>query len=74
MKNLKLEHAELIGRCKHGKRVLAFDCPKCAEQIETPAAPKGEDWNSMAVCPHCQALYMKLVTDKTAEGRRPPVN
>ena len=72
VENLKQEHAEFIARCKQqGARVLTFDCPACEKQIETPAAPKDDSWNSMAICPHCHELYMKLVTDKTAEGRIP---
>lgn len=75
MTTLKQQHAEFIARHKQqGGRVLAFGCPKCAEQIETPAAPKDEPWDSLTNCPHCHALYMKLVTDKTAEGRLPPAH
>lgn len=72
MTTLKQKHDAFIARYKaQGGQVLALDCPACAEKIETPAAPKGENWDSLANCPHCHALYMKLVTHEAAEGRIP---
>lgn len=72
MATLKQKHDEFIARLKaQGTKILEFKCPACGKKIETQAAPKGDTWDSLSNCPHCEALYMKIVTNKKAVGQIP---
>lgn len=54
-----------------GLKFLSFDCPKCGEGIETQRATRGDTWDTLSTCPHCEALFMKITTHKKAVGRLP---
>jgi Zn finger protein HypA/HybF involved in hydrogenase expression len=51
-----------------GIKLIEFACPCCAEKIETRPAPRGEEWDSLAQCPHCDAMYTKITEGATAHG------
>lgn len=51
-----------------GVKLVQFSCPTCAKSIDTRPAPKGERWDSLAICPHCEAMYMKITDGKKAFG------
>lgn len=71
MTTLAEQHAEFIARVKrNGGKLLTLKCPECDKPIETQAAPKGDRWTSLAVCPHCEAYYSKVVTPTKAIGWR----
>lgn len=53
------------------KPIASYACPHCAEQIETLAAPAGEQWGTLCVCPHCQKMHLKITNGDTAMGKIP---
>lgn len=55
-----------------GVKLVACSCPKCTKIIKTLPAPQGETWDSMAQCPHCEALFMKVTKGRKAWGILPP--
>lgn len=63
--DLKNQHADWIARVKaKGGKTLTYTTPCCGGAMEDLAAPTGESWDSMAICPHCGSRYMKLTTPK----------
>lgn len=65
---LKQKYQAFILRCKaSGTPLLRFTCPQCSNDIETPAAPHGDEWDSISTCPFCGTVYMKVVTDADVE-------
>lgn len=68
-----VRYTEYNDRLKaQGVKMTKFSCPSCAREIETQAAPKGERWDTLANCPHCDAMYMKITDGKKAFGLIPP--
>lgn len=68
--NLLALHNDYIARAKsNGARILKFNAPCCNGLLET-TAPKGakEQWDSLTRCPHCDQLFMKVVTRGKALG------
>jgi len=54
-------HAEFISRLRaNGVRTLRYRTPCCGQEIEDRAANKGEVWDTLATCPHCKAMYVKV--------------
>ncbi|EKN3971057.1 hypothetical protein ACULTK_004544 [Yersinia enterocolitica] len=65
---LKQKYQVFISRCRaNGTPLLRFTCPQCNSDIETLAAPHGDEWNSISTCPFCDVVYMKVVTDADVE-------
>ena len=74
MISLKQRYTEYNDRLKaSGARMLSFNCPACSQSIETQAATKGDTWDTLSTCPHCEALFMKITTYKTAKGLIPRI-
>lgn len=72
MASLLKRYTEYNDRLKaKGATLITFACPACAKDIETLPAPKGEYWDTLAQCPHCEKLYMKITEGKTARGEFP---
>jgi hypothetical protein len=72
LSELRKAHAIYIAKVKAAKkRVLAFTAPCCGGQIETPAAPPGARWDSLASCPHCGSLFMHITTHSRSLGLIP---
>ena len=53
-----------------GKPVLSNLVPCCNREIETPAPDAGDEWDTLATCPHCNELHMKVVTSTTVTATR----
>lgn len=59
------KHQACIAAAKaRGARIAAFKCPDCAKAIETLRPPRGDTWDSMSTCPHCDALFHKSLRHK----------
>ncbi|MBN8885936.1 MAG: hypothetical protein J0I77_09470 [Rudaea sp.] len=55
------KHEEFISRLRaNGVRILRYQVPCCGKELEDRAANKGEVWDTLATCPHCKALYLKI--------------
>lgn len=60
---LKKDHDEYIARLKaDGTQLLVYRVPCCNGELESRAAPTGAKWDTLATCPHCGTLYMKITT------------
>lgn len=71
METLKQKHEDFMNRYKsNGYNVVTLCCPLCNSDIETPAAPEGETWDSISNCPECEGLYFKYATNDRAWGVR----
>lgn len=53
------------------KKNLNYRCPECGETIETLAAPKGDVWDTLTFCPHCNDMHMKITHSSHVIARRP---
>ena len=68
--SLKQQHESYINRVKsNGVRTTTYTVPCCRQEVEDRAAPDGEVWDSMMICPHCNALLWKVMrgADATVE-------
>ncbi|HFU1359334.1 TPA: hypothetical protein ACGQTY_002517 [Citrobacter farmeri] len=66
--SLKQEYSAFIAKVrKDGGRLLNFPCPCCQEDIETLAAPGEAIWDTLATCPHCEGVFIKVVTATQVE-------
>jgi hypothetical protein len=68
-------HIAYVERWKaSGKRTQILVTPCCSADLEVPSQDRndGQQWDSLMTCPHCGALFMKIVTFAHAEGRLPP--
>ncbi|EPE3083914.1 hypothetical protein Q4R26_09330 [Morganella morganii] len=62
---LKEKYIRWVNRLKEQKVVLvSFTCPHCGAGIETLPASGREVWDSLASCPFCESVFMKLVSGK----------
>ncbi|EMF0891716.1 hypothetical protein OQ853_06630 [Enterobacter roggenkampii] len=41
-------------------KLIAYNCPKCLEKLQTTKAPEGETWDTFSNCPFCGALLFKI--------------
>ena len=70
---MKQQYQAFIARVKErGGKVLMFSCPHCHEEIETPAAPLGDVWDSISTCPFCSAMFVKYVNHNSVTIRPMP--
>lgn len=51
----------------HGVPVASFNCPCCAEQLKTFAPKKGEAWDSLSTCWHCDSPFVKVIMHNRIE-------
>lgn len=51
-----------------GVVLVSLVCPHCEQPIETEAAPKGEQWDTHSMCPHCEVLFFKITSGNRAIG------
>lgn len=72
MPTLMERYQEYNNRLKaRGIKMVSYQCPCCSESIETQPAPKGEKWDTLSECPHCNRLYMKFTDGSRAYGLIP---
>jgi Zn finger protein HypA/HybF involved in hydrogenase expression len=58
---LKARHDEYIEKCRAaGAKLTAYRAPCCGGLLEARVAPRGQVWDTMAQCPHCGGLYLKI--------------
>lgn len=60
---LKEHQAYMKSWRSSGKPVLKYKTPCCHRNLQTPAPPAGETWDSMVTCPYCGSLHLKIVTN-----------
>lgn len=69
METLFSRYTSFIERAKAGHTTLVqFSCPSCKQDIETIPAPEGEVWDSLSTCPHCETLFMKVISGFSVEA------
>jgi hypothetical protein len=69
-KSLLQQHREFIQRVKdNGGKTLTYKTPCCDKELEDRAAPKGNEWDTMSVCPYCGTHYMKFISHKAIVGK-----
>lgn len=67
MTDKKRQYTEYLEKLHNlGKRTTAYNCPSCNGEIQTQIAPKGDKWDTLSACPHCDALHMKITTGSKA--------
>lgn len=72
-KDLKAQHDAYIAGVKaRGEPTLTYQTPCCGNVMEDRAAPPGAVWDTLATCPHCGRLYMKITTAECITGSIPP--
>jgi hypothetical protein len=70
MKEKYIEHIENLKA--NAQPILQFIAPCCLGTIATADGVDGEEWNTLAACPHCGSLYTKVVRKGYANGYWPP--
>lgn len=66
------QHNAFIARVKgNGGSTLTFTAPCCGKEIEDRVGVEGETWDTLATCPHCKTLYMKVTTATEIVGSIP---
>lgn len=75
--DLRQSHHSYIERAKAaGMRVITYTAPCCGAQVETTAPKRrGEQWDTLTVCPNCGTQGLKVVkrdgvTVHLTEGHR----
>lgn len=64
------DYAAYVARLKdRNVQLLSYCCPHCQGAIETVQPPKGERWDTLASCPHCDEVFMLLADHDQAQGR-----
>ena len=48
-------------------KLIAYNCPKCLEKLQTTEAPEGEVWDTFSSCPFCGSLLYKVTHGATVE-------
>jgi hypothetical protein len=72
MSTLLTRYTEFVERAKASRTPLVkFSCPACSQGIETIPAPKGVVWDSLTTCPHCEAMFMKVISGISVEATLP---
>ena len=68
-KKLQQQHQTYIASVKaDGGKILTFPAPCCGQDIETPAAPEGDTFNTLAVCINCGESYFRNVSNTSVEA------
>ena len=70
---LKRKHDAYNTRLKaRGVALLTYTVPCCGGQLEGRPASPGEVWDTLATCPLCGALYVKISTAEAIAALAPP--
>lgn len=66
---LKAKNDEYFARMRdQGRKLVAYHAPCCKGLLETLAAPRGQVWDTMAQCPHCGGMYLKITKGAKVEA------
>ena len=49
--------------------LISFKCPNCHQLIQTLPTPKGEVWDTICTCPHCEKSFVKITKYTTVETK-----
>lgn len=72
LSELKRKSDEYNARLKaKGIAMLAYRSACCSKTLESRAAPVGQRWDTLATCPECGALYMKVTTESRVQALIP---
>lgn len=52
---------------KHNVPLVDFSCPLCDKHIQTKSNPDLHDWDTLSVCPHCNATFLKITKSKNGD-------
>lgn len=70
---LKQKHDEFIAKAKEsGAKTLTYRTPCCNKEVEDRVPPKGDVWDTMTVCPHCEKHFFKTATASKIVGELIP--
>jgi hypothetical protein len=72
--SLLQRHLDYMARVRaHGAHILTYRPVCCGVETET-TAPTDDDvvWDTPTICPHCGALYLKVVTRDAIITQIPP--
>ena len=52
--------------------VLEFTCPfrSCATLIKVAKPPRGDTWDSLATCPHCEREFFYIATNRKVKTKK----
>jgi Zn finger protein HypA/HybF involved in hydrogenase expression len=68
---LKQDYEDYFARLRQrGEPITEYRCPDCDQPIMTRAAPYGEVWDTLATCPHCEGLHMKITSGANARAEQ----
>lgn len=73
-KSLLQKYHEYNARLREqGTRMLTFQCPNqgCGNDIEVQAAPKGDTWDTLTTCPHCEQMFFRITHHDRVEALFP---
>lgn len=69
---LKQQHDAYNAKLRaNGITLLSYRVPCCKATLESRAANPGETWDTLATCPECGALYIKISTDNEVKALIP---
>lgn len=51
---------------RRGVRMDDYQCPECDMPLKTVTNSTDVDWESLAECPHCESLFLKLTKARNA--------
>lgn len=54
-------HAQYIDHMRErGRHIIRYECPSCEQPINTLCGEYGQKWDTIAICPHCNTLHLKV--------------
>ena len=71
--DLKRKHDEYNARLRaNGTKLLPYVVPCCGATLEGRENTEGGRWTTLATCPECGSLYMKITTAEGITALVPP--
>ncbi|CNI27128.1 hypothetical protein N0H69_12470 [Yersinia alsatica] len=55
------DHNKYVAQAKaKGVNFITLSCPICNKEIETRRGIDNTVWDSLATCPYCESIYLKI--------------
>lgn len=55
------DHRKYVVQAKaKGTKFITVNCPTCNKGIETRRGIDNTVWDSLATCPYCESIYLKI--------------
>lgn len=68
MRKLMGDYLKYVRRVEaNGGKLICFKCPDCRQDIKTIPAPRGEVWDTVSTCPHCEQSFVKITNGNNVE-------